>query len=127
MSDTGYFVIIHPDATIETVETPGGCDELHRLLGGFFDNAYLWDFPLSDVLASVNDIGKLIGLPINPLATYIYRNPADFIVGDFILQKIVRVGEYDELDQVPFTESEVRIVLDILTMYKKRWLIEEDL
>lgn len=127
MSDFGYFVIIHPDASIDVVETPGGNDELHRLLGGFFDNAYLWDFPLSDVLASVNDIGKLIGLPINPLATYIYNQPADFIVGDFILQKVVRVGEYDELDQVPFTESEARIVLDILMMYKKRWLIEEDL
>lgn len=127
MSDFGYFVIIHPDASIDVVETPGGNDELHRLLGGFFDNVYLCDFPLSDVLASVNDIGKLIGLPINPLATYIYNQPADFIVGDFILQKVVRVGEYDELDQVPFTESEARIVLDILMMYKKRWLIEEDL
>ena len=127
MSDTGYFVIIHPDATIEVVETPGGSEELHRLLDGFFDNVYLWHFPVSDVVASVNDIGKLIGLPINHLATYIYSEPYDFIVGDFVIQKLECVGEFYELDQVPFTEDEAKVIVDILTMYKKRWLIEEDL
>ena len=33
MSDKLYGVLIHPDTTIELVETPGGADEIHRLVG----------------------------------------------------------------------------------------------
>ena len=127
MSKFGFFAVIHPDATIELVETTGGSDEIHRFVGGYFENVYLPDFPVNDVVASVNELGKLIGLPINPLATYIYGSPADFIVGDFVLQKLERVGEYDEFDQVPFTALEVDILLQLLKIYKKRWLLEEGL
>ena len=127
MNDLGYFVIIHPDASIELVETPGGAEEIHRLVGGFFENVYLPDFPVSDVVASVNEVGKFIGLPINPFATYIYGSYADFIVGDFVIQKLDRFGDLNELDQVPFTDDEAKVIVDLLKMYKKRWLIEEDL
>ena len=127
MTESGYLIVIHPDSSIEVVESPGGAEEIHRLVGGFFENVYLPDFPVSDVVASVNEVGKLNGLPINALATFIYRNPFDFIVGDFVIQKLERVGEYNELDQVPFTEGQAKVVIDILTMYKKCWLIVEDL
>ena len=127
VSDSGYLIVIHPDATIEVVVSCGGAEEIHRLVGGFFENVYVPDFPVNDVVASVNEVGKLIGLPINPLATYIYGSPSDFIVGDFVLQKLERVGEYDELDQVPFSYENVKIILDILKIYKRRWLLEEGL
>ena len=127
VSNIGYLIIIHPDATIEVVESCGGAEEIHRLVGGYFENVWLPDFPASDVVASVNDVGKLIGLPINPLATYIYGSPADFIVGDFVIQKLERVGEFNELDQVPFASENVKIILDILKFYKRRWLLEEGL
>lgn len=127
MTEYGYLIVIHPDTSIEVVDSPGGAEEIHCLVGGFFENVYLPDFPFSNVVASVNEEGKLIGLPINPLATYIYGNAVDFIVGDFVIQKLERVGEYDELDQVPFDEFEARIILEFIEIYKKRWLIEEDL
>ena len=126
MNDLGYFVIIHPDGSTEIVETPGGAEEIHRLVGGFFENVYFRAFPISNVIASVNEDGKLIGLPINPLATYIYGNALDFIVGDFVIQKLERVGEYNELDQVPFTADEAEAVLDMLAIYKYRFLMDED-
>ena len=127
VSDTGYLIVIHPDATIEVVESCGGAVEIHRLVGGFFENVYLPDFPEDDIVASVNELGKLIGLPINPFATYIYGSTADFIVGDFVLQKLELVGEYDELDQVPFSYENVNVIMQILHMYKRRWLLEEGL
>ena len=109
----GYLIIIHPDATIEVVESCGGCDEIQRLVGGFFENVSLLRFPVSYLVASVDEDGKLKGLPINPLATYIYGSTVDCIVGDFVIQQIERVGEYNELDQVPFTYDQAQIILQI--------------
>ena len=124
MAELGYFVVIHPDGSIEKVVTPGGAQEIHRIVGGFFENVYLPDFP--NFVASVNEVGKFIGLPYNPLATYIYSDPYDYIVGEFVIQKLERVGEYNELEQVPFNFTEAEAVIDILSIYKFRFLMEEE-
>ena len=130
MADLGYFVVIHPDGSIEKVATPGGAKEIQRFVGGFFENVYFnvyfENFPITNVIASVNEEGKLIGLPINHLATYIYRDPYDYIVGDFVIQKLDRVGEFNELDQLPFSNFEAEALIDILSIYKFRFLMEED-
>ena len=127
MSDKLYGVLIHPDTTIELVETPGGAEEIHRLVGGYFENVYLPDVPVSDIVMSVDEEGKLKGKPVNILATVMYRNLYDFIVGDALILKLVRVGEYNELDQVPFSYENVNVIMQILHMYKRRWLLEEGL
>lgn len=126
MTDKLFGVLIHPDTTIELVETPGGADEIHRLVGGFFENIYLPDFSVSDIVMSVDEEGKLKGKPVNILATVMYRNLYDFIVGDALIFKLERVGEYNELDQVPFTYEEAQIMKQICEMILKK-IPKEDL
>ena len=126
MSDKLYGVLIHPDTTIELIETPGGAEEIHRLVGGFFENVYLPYFPVSDIVMSVDEEGKLKGKPVNILATLMYRNLYDFIVGDALIFKLERVGEYNELDQVPFTYDDAQIMKQICEMILKK-IPKEDL
>ena len=115
-----YAVVIHPDTSIEIVETPGGADEIHRLVGGHFENVYLTNFKGFPIVVSVNEIGKLIGKPFNPLGTALYDNPYDFLVGDVVILKLDRVGEFNELDQLPMTKFEAELLkLHLIQLNKK--------
>ena len=116
MADKHYGILIHPDTTIELVNTPGGADEIHRLVGGYFENVYLWSTFRCDVVMSVDEQGKLKGKPVNILATKIYNNLYDFIVGDALILKLERVGELQKLDQVPFTYHQAQIVKQFCEM-----------
>ena len=115
-----YAVVIHPDTSIEIVETPGGADEIHRLVGGHFENVYSTNFKVFPIVVSVNEIGKLIGKPFNPLGTAFYDNPYDFLVGDVVILKLDRVGEFNELDQLPMTELEAEILKAYLILLNKK-------
>ena len=75
---------------------------------------------------SVDEEGKLKGKPVNILATVMYRNLYDFIVGDALIFKLERVGEYNELDQVPFTYDDAQIMKQICELILKK-IPKEDL
>lgn len=114
LSERTFAVVIHPDTSVEIVETPGGADEIRRLVGGFFENFYPNIFEEFPIVASVDESGKLKGKPCNFLATAFYNNSLDFIVGDVVIFKLVRVGELNELDQVPMKLSEAVLVKSFL-------------
>ena len=99
--DKRFAVVIHTDSSVEIVETPGGADEIHRLVGGCFENVYPSTFKLFPIVASVDEEGKLKGKLINFLGTALYNNSSDFLVGDVVILKLERVGELQELDQLP--------------------------
>ena len=56
-------------------------DELQAIVGGYIEMVRLE----SGQLMFLNEEGKLKGLPINPLATTLYNNPNDVIVGDVLV------------------------------------------
>ena len=118
MENNLYAVRITTDDRIELVETVGGCDEIHRLVGGYFENVWLYGFPASDVIMVVDESGKLAGKPVNLIASCIYGNAFDVIVGDVLLLKLERVGEYNELDELPFTKDQAEIVKQCAELYR---------
>lgn len=108
--DRRYAIVIHPDSTVEVAQTPGGWREIKRLVGGYFENVYYTNFKEFPIVVSVHEIGKLIRKPFNMLGTLLYGDPYDFLVGNVVIFKLDRVGEYDELDHIPLTSSEVEIL-----------------
>lgn len=110
--EKSYAVRIRPDGTVDKVETKGDWEEYQRLVDGFFEVVWI---RLPGRVMLVDEEGKLKGKPYNPLATLLYSSCSgifDFIVGDAILLKLERVGEYQELDSVPMTEEEADELMD---------------
>ncbi len=114
MVDKGYAIRISPNGTVSKVPTFGGYEEIQRLVGGFFEVAMMYE--KAGFAMMVDEEGKLKGKPCNLLATAFYNNPYDWIVGDAILMKLVRTGEYNELDTVPFASEEADWLIGLLTL-----------
>lgn len=95
MADYG-FIVIHAnndivlietdksDFTLEQLQTHADCDTISIVRCGW---AQIPTAPVmrSDLLMVIDDNGKIFHKPINKLATLLYGNPADFIVGDAVL------------------------------------------
>ena len=60
-------------------------DLVRKTVDGFMEHIY---FPgLPGYIGTVDDEGKLKNKPVNVLATRLYQNPLDFLVGDVIILK----------------------------------------
>lgn len=77
--------LIKTDGTVKEVYPKNGIDfkleELSGFVGGYIECVYI---PGGFTLV-VNEEGKLKGLPYNEVATRLYDNPHDEIVGDAVL------------------------------------------
>lgn len=58
--------------------------EMQTAVGGYIENVYLDD----GKIMVVNEEGKLNNLPVNAVATELYNNPLDVIVGDVLVADI---------------------------------------
>lgn len=121
MTDT-YAIVIHPDCRIDLVKTCGGYREYQRLVGGHFENTPMKNICVSDLIMTVDEEGKLKGKPINPVATFLQGAYGDFIVGDAVILKLVRVGELKELDQVPFDRDEAHLLLRWFELIRDKYV-----
>lgn len=94
MADYG-FIVIKPDDiqlvecdssefTLEQLQSNADCDTISIVRCGW---AQIPSIPVtrSDLLMCIDDNGKIYHKPVNVLATLLYGNPADFIVGDAVL------------------------------------------
>lgn len=80
-------------------------EAIQKEVGGYFE-IVLADLPVSDNIAiHVDEEGKIKGKQINRVATALYNNPNDVIVGDVILMPIEvdTESEYGERDSMPMT------------------------
>lgn len=83
--------LIKSNGIVESVKPRNGktfsYDELSKFFGGYIELIY--PRGKADSILVLNEDGKIIGLPINPLATEILKEsggmPGDVIVGDCLL------------------------------------------
>jgi len=77
--------LIKTDGTILEIEPKNkpcfSLKEMQGFVGGYIECVYLTD----DKIMVVNEEGKLNGLPLNTVATKMYNNPHDIIVGNVIV------------------------------------------
>lgn len=108
MKDKQYAVKITAEGKISLVEMSRECEmkfveAIQREVGGYFEIVYA-DLPATDDIAiHLDEAGKFMGKPINRIATAIYNNPRDVIVGDVLLMPIEvdPESEYGERDSMP--------------------------
>lgn len=81
-------LLMKPDNTAITVSPRNGnnfeLDELQEYVGGYIEICYpgIFNSHHADKIMVINEEGKLQGLPLNQLATLVYGNPDDVIVGN---------------------------------------------
>lgn len=108
MQDKTYAVKITAEGKISLVEMSRECEmafveAIQREVGGYFEIVYA-DLPVTDDIAiHLDEAGKFTGKPINRIATALYNNPRDVIVGDVLLMPIEvdPESEYGERDSMP--------------------------
>jgi hypothetical protein len=82
---TGGTWIIHSDGTVWPVSPKNGKDfkleEMQKIVGGIIQIVHAQD----GRIIVLHEEGKLIGLPPNVIATHLFGNPNDIIVGDVLV------------------------------------------
>ncbi len=88
---------------IARVDEMAFVEAIQREVGGYFE-IVIADLPITNEIAiHIDEEGKFKGKPINRIATALYNNPHDVIVGDVLLMPIVvdPDSEYGERDSMP--------------------------
>lgn len=102
---------------VESASIP--LDLIQRCVGGYFEVVrparLQHQFP--HVLMLVNEEGKLRGLPLNILATYLFKCPQDVIVGDVLLVTTEPPNPDDEPDVYAMTDDDERALENAVYEY----------
>ena len=118
-------VVIYSTGLISRVEVKENGKPLYllirKIIGGYMENTYPRKLPEGYIMI-VNENGKFNGLPVNGVATIIYGNELDFIVGNVI---ILKFGKFEgESDVVGMTEEEANEIMthihQKIIKYRKR-------
>lgn len=117
-------IIITAQDVVRLVDIPENGKPLYKTIraavGGFMENTYPRRLPKGYVMI-VNEEGKLLGLPINNIGSYLYESDkhGDVIVGDVI---ILKLGTYKgETDVVGIPDEEAATTMNelIKIIFKK--------
>lgn len=112
----GYAVHITPGKFMAIHETDLSLDEIRELLEcDIFEVVHLRGFPIPKIVMLVDECGKLRDKSINPIASILYAEGADYIAGEALLCKL----EYtpgDGYNIAPLGEKEAEIVAGLVQM-----------
>ncbi len=82
-------IVIKADNSVFMIDVEQNGEPLYELVrktvDGFMEHIYFPGFP--GYIGTVDEEGKLKGKPVNVLATRLYQNPLDCLVGDIIILK----------------------------------------
>lgn len=110
MQDKTYAVKITAEGKISLVEMSRECEmafveAIQREVGGDFEIVYADIFTTPDIAIHRDEAGQFKGKPINRIATALYNNQRDVIVGDVLLMPIEvdHESKYGERDSMPMS------------------------
>ncbi|MBQ7950285.1 MAG: DUF3846 domain-containing protein [Clostridia bacterium] len=107
-------IIITADGKISQCDVEKNGEPLYDLVrktvDGFMEHIY---FPgLPGYIGTVDEEGKLKEKPVNVLATRLYQNPLDFLVGDVI---ILKYGTFEgDSDIVGIPDEEANQLMNLI-------------
>lgn len=102
-TDSSWKIIDQPKITLE---------DFQKVVGGFIEGISI----SKDITMYCNEEGKLLGLPVNNLATYFVktlRTFNDFICGNVIFSKINKEGE-----EISLSLDDVNNIIDYIEIYQ---------
>lgn len=113
-------ITISTDSVIEVIDVPSNgaplYEQIRKAVNGHMENVYPRRLPAGYVMV-VNEEGRLINLPENPIGSYLYQTDihGEPIVGNVI---ILKLGYYDcEPDVVGMTDADVAKIKEILSKF----------
>ena len=123
MKDKTYAVKITAEGQISLVEMARENEmafvkAIQREVDGNFE-IVLADLPIQDEIAiHIDEEGKLKCKPINRVATALYHNPFDVLVGDVLLMPIEvdPESEYGERDSMPVSMMRAMVIKSLCEM-----------
>lgn len=104
MSEAYYVILIPTEGNPKIVPVSGeqpDYTELQALVGGYFEMTLVDHYDNNEIyrpdklLMTINEEGKLLDLPYNPIADYLHRSPFDAIVGPAVLHPLRRYQTSD--------------------------------
>ena len=107
-------IILSTDNTIAVVPVEQNGEPLYELvrktINGYMQHICFPGFP--GYIGTIDEEGKLKGKPVNLLASRLYENPFDFLVGDVI---ILKYGFFDgDSDIVGIPDEEVNHLMNLI-------------
>ncbi len=91
---------------------------IRKVIGGYMEHVYPPMLPEGYVM-TVNEQGKLNGLPVNPIASFLYKSflHGDYIIGDVI---ILKLGKFEgESDVVGLSDAEADELMNKLSLFEE--------
>ena len=106
-------VVINTDGSWKIIDQPKiTLEDFQKVVGGWIEGISINEH----LTMYCNEEGKILGLPVNHLATYFVKNLRpfnDFICGDVVFSKINEEGE-----EISLSLDDMNYIIDYIEIYQ---------